>query len=49
MIILGRDILVHYLIMPTETKIRNAVIVSLNFNINLLFTKHLKFVSPTLH
>jgi len=47
MIILGRDILVHYLIMPMETKI-NAIIVLLNFNINLLFTKHLKFVSPML-
>jgi len=36
MIILGRDILGHYLITPMETKIRDAVIVLLNFNINLL-------------
>jgi len=48
MIILGRDILVHYLIMPMETKIRNAANVSLKFNINVFFTKYLKFVSPTL-
>jgi len=48
MIILLRGILVHYLIMPMETKITNAITVLLNFNINLLFTKHLKFVSSTL-
>jgi hypothetical protein len=39
MIILERDILVNYLIVQMEIKLGNAVIVLLNFNIHLLFTK----------